>query len=358
MHRFFLFTFCILIISINAQSPITLTSANFPGSGDTLRYSNAQINSAGNYTQTGANYNWDFSNLVYTSQGRRDFKLSFQTPYAFFFIGLNEYGEKISDTLGAGPLTITNFYNFYRKQTTPTNAYVADGSGMTFSSVPVASYFSNKDELYNFPLTYPKYDSTTFKFSTPTTTLLPIRYSKTGYRVSKIDGWGTVKTPYGTANCLRMVTTQYSQDTIKTAFPFPLGFPNNTRSYQWLTSSSKIPFLEISGNLIGNNFTPNSVRYRDNYFISNNTAGIYDFMDISAMQFYPNPGKDKLCLLFNHAGEFDVTILDLQAKKMKQLNTGYLNTLYELDINDLEPSIYVIKVTESNRSYYYKFIKE
>lgn len=346
----------ILFISLStvsfSQSPITLSNSNMPGNNDTLRYSNANINSVGNYTQTGANFNWNFSALVATSQGRRDYKSSFSTPYAFFFLGLNEYGEKVADTLGAGPLTITNYYNYYKKQTSPVNAYVVDGSGMTFSSIPVPSYFSDKDELYLFPFSYPKYDSTTFKFSTPSTSLIPIVYSKTGYRVTKCDGWGTITTPYGTANCLRVVTTQYARDTIKNSFiPIPFGFNNNVRSYQWLTLNSKIPYLEITGNLVGNNFTITQVRYRDNYLVTN--ANVIDpIIDISALELYPNPVIDKLYLQLNKINAYEV--YDLNGKLLLQGKSGIESFI---DCSGLNQGLYLMKLDYKSRDYYYKFIK-
>lgn len=337
-----------------AQSPITLTASNFPGSNDTLRYTNAQISSVGNYTQTGANFTWNFSGLVYTSQGVRDFKQALQTPYAFFFFGINEYGEKIADNIAAGPLTITNYYNYYRKQTSPVNAFVADGIGMTFSSIPVPSYFSDKDELYTFPLTFGDYDSTTFKFSTPTTTALPFTYKKTGYRVTMVDGWGTITTPYGTANCLRLLTTQYSQDTIKYN-TFSFGFPNNQRSYQWLTLNEKIPYLEINGALTGANFTPNQVRYRDTY---QNPAGVHENADLSSIEFYPNPGKDKLWLHFTRNGEFFVEVVGMDGKIVKADHFNSVNMPQCIDIDELSPAIYIIKVREKQSVYFYKFIKQ
>ncbi|MBA3682085.1 MAG: T9SS type A sorting domain-containing protein [Bacteroidetes bacterium] len=355
MRKIYIQALVIFCASLSmAQSPITLTAVNFPGSNDTLRYTNAQLSSVGNYTQTGTNFTWNYSNLVYSSQGVRDFKLALQTPYAFFFFGFNEYGEKIADNITAGPLTITNYYNYYKKQTSPVNAFVADGIGMTFSSVPVPSYYSDKDELYIFPLTYSNYDSTSFKFSTPTTTALPFTYKKTGYRVTKADGWGTITTPYGTANCLRIVTTQYSQDTIKyNAFSF--GFPNNQRSYQWLTIGEKIPYLEVSGALAGANFTPNQARYRDNY---QNPAGVRENNDLSAIEFYPNPGKDKLWLNFTRNGEFFVEVLGMDGKTIKAADLNSLNTAQSIDISELSPAIYIIKVREKQSVYFYKFIKE
>jgi len=355
MRKIYIGAFAFLFTLLTtAQTTLTLTASNFPGSNDTLRYTNAQLSSVGNYTQTGANFTWNFNGLVYSSQGVRDFKQAALTPYAFFFFGANEYGEKIADNISAGPLTINNYYNYYKKQTTPINAFVADGIGMTFSSIPVPSYYSDKDELYTFPLTYGDYDSTTFKFSTPTTTALPFTYKKTGYRVTKVDGWGSISTPYGTQNCLRLVTTQYSQDTIKyNAFSF--GFPNNQRSYQWLTATDKIPYLEVSGALAGANFTPNQARYRDVY---QNPAGVNENADLSAIEFYPNPGTDKLWLNFTRNGEFFVEVLGLDGKVLKRANINSVNMPQSVDIADLSPAIYIIKVKEKQAVYFYKFIKE
>lgn len=354
MRKIYLQAFVLALTTVSmAQSPITLTASNFPGSNDSLRYTNAQVNSVGNYTQTGANFAWNFSGLVYSSQGVREFKLAAQTPY-FFFFNPTDYGEKIADNIAAGPLTINNYYNYYKKQTTPINAFVADGIGMTFSSIPVPSYFSDKDELYTFPLTYGDYDSTTFKFSTPTTTALPFTYKKAGYRITKVDGWGTITTPYGTATCLRLVTTQYSQDTIKyNAFSF--GFPNYMRSYQWLTANDKIPYLEVSGALTGANFTPNQVRYRDNY---QNPAGVSEQSDMNAIEFYPNPGSDKLWLNFTRNGQFFVEVLSLDGKVIKTANINMESMAQSIDIADLSPAIYIIKVKERDSVHFYKFIKE
>lgn len=355
MRKFYFLSISLIsAVCALAQTPITLTSANFPGSGDTLRYSTATIASVVNYTQTGTNYNWNYSSLIYSGQGRRDFVPSLQTPYAFYFLSLTEFGEKKAD-IGIGPILITDNYDFYKKQTNPINAYIADGSGMTYSSLPIPNYYSNKDELYVLPLTYPKYDSTTFRFSTfSSSTLIPISYSKTGYRVTKVDGWGAITTPYGTQNCLRVVTTQYSKDTIKTSI-IPIGFPNNQRSYQWLTTTGRIPFLEVSGSLTGNNFTPTSVKYLNTY---QNPAGLHENLDVSAMDFYPNPGKDKLWLNFTRKGEFFVEVLDLTGKLIKKETINSDNMGQSIDISDLGSSVYIMKVTEKNKTFFYKFIKE
>jgi len=265
--------FTLGIISLALKSQISITSVNMPVSGDTGRYSNASLSSVGDYTTTGANHNWDFSTLDSTGQGMRFFQPSSATPYAFYFFP-PKYGEKTLDTVPIPsfpgitiPISITNIYSFYKKN--GTTSFNAEGLGLTLSGIPIGTTAqgNNDDELYFFPLNYLDHDSSTFNFSTPSFSAIPFTYKKHGYRITDVDGWGTITTPYGTEACLRVVTTQYSIDTIKiSALPAPFnkfGFPNYVRSYQWLTLTEKIPYLEVSGNIIGGNFTATQARYRD-----------------------------------------------------------------------------------------------
>jgi hypothetical protein len=356
MRGVLLFAAIALFTGLKAQSPITISNSNMPSSGDTLRYSLAQLNSLGNYTQTGTNYTWNFSNLNPMSQGVRNFKTAFQTPYAFFFLGLNEYGEKIADTLGAGPLVMTNYYNYYKKQASPA-AFIADGVGITFSAVPVPSYYSDKDELYMFPMSYPKYDSTTFKFTTASNSLIPIQYSKTGYRVTIVDGWGSITTPYGTANCLRLITTQYSQDSVKNNIVplFSIGFPNHQRSYQWMTTTTKIPFLEITGNLTGNNFTPTQARYRD----SPRTITQIEERQMPDLAMYPNPVKDYIFLNIPAEKNLNAEIMNITGQLIGSHSAEPFGEAgQKLNMSALPQGLYLMKISFDNNSYYFKFIKE
>lgn len=355
---------CLLVLAfvsgslMLAQSPIILSNANMPGNNDTLRYTNVQINSLGNYQEGGPNKTWDFSNVVSTSDSVRSFKNALQTPYALFFLAPGEFGEKIADNLGAGPITLSNYYNYYRKQTSP-NAFVADGVGLTINSVPVPSYYSDKDELYFFPLTYPQYDSSTFKFKVNTGGLLPVGYSKAGYRVTVVDGWGTVTTPYGSESCLRLITTQYSTDTIA-ALGFPVAVPNYVRSYQWLTTNSKIPYMEITGNLVGNNFTITQARYRG-YPIGGPPTAIASVKDISAMEIYPNPVKDKL-FFRSLPPDAEFKIRDTEGRLVceflpsPQTSVGIEHSSY-LDVSELAPGLYVLQTSASGETSLFKFIK-
>lgn len=333
--------------SITLTSQISITSVNMPVSGDTCRFSNATLSSVGDYTTTGANYFWDFITLDSTGQGIRKFEAASTTPY--FYFGPAGYGEKIADSVGIPPFLFKNIYNFYKL--TATKFYI-DGLGITYSGFAIPNFNSDKDELYTLPLNYLDRDSTTFKFSTISTGTIPA-YSKQGYRITEADGWGSITTPYGTEQCLRVVTTQYSQDSIKGTlavgtftYPLNLGFPNYQRSYQWLTLTEKIPYLEVSGNLSGTNFTPNQAKYRD---VIRSFVGIKEGSATLALSVFPNPANTQLTIIIPQ-NKHDVVaeITDLQGKLMltKSLtkNSQIVN-LHQIDLSGIAKGVYLLKLS-------------
>jgi hypothetical protein len=354
-----LFLASIFVSMVGAQTPIVLSNNNMPSANDTLRYTTVNLNSVSNYSATGTNYNWNFSSVNSTTSGIRSFKSAIQTPYALFFLSFTGFAEKLPDISLGGTFSFTDYYNFYKKQTSP-QAYIADGVGLTFSGVPLPSYFTDKDELYMFPMTYPKYDSTTFRFSTPSVSVVPIIYIKSGYRVTRVDGWGTVTTPYGTENCLRLITTQYAKDTIKTAF-LPLGFPNTVRSYQWMTLNSKIPYFEVTGNVVGTNFVPTEARYRG-YAVKAveppNTTGVRDALaDVQQVVVYPNPVSEVL-----HLGavpeDLIVSLHDSQGKFLRTVSLKSGAKTQDIEVTDLAPGIYSLNGVLEAKVFQIKFVKE
>lgn len=337
---------------LNAQ--ISITSINMPVINDTARYSSADLTTVGDYTTTGANHVWNFSTLDSTGQQMRKFQPSSATPYGFYFFP-PKYGEKTLDSVpipsGLG-FTIKNIYSFYRKN--GTISFNAEGMGLTMNGIPVGATYSNEDELYNFPLDYTDRDSTTFKLSTPTSTMIPFSYKKQGYRITEADGWGTITTPYGTAPCLRVITTQYSIDTIAVAaLPAPFnkfGFPNYMRSYQWLTLGEKIPYLEVSGNVVGGNFTATQVKYRD---ILRSFVGIKEEQKNLVFSAFPNPASSELTLVLSqNESPITLEIMDLQGKILKTEvlgnNNSVINT-HRITVAHLAKGLYFLNLSSDSR---------
>jgi hypothetical protein len=181
--------------------------------------------------------------------------------------------------------------------------------------------------------------------------MLPARYSKTGHRVTEVDGWGTITTPFGTENCIRLVTTQYSRDTVKaTLLPFPLGFQNNVRSYQWLTLGSKIPYLEITGAFQMENFTPTTARYRG--YVNGNRTGLGEFAR-EKPHVYPSPAVNDL---FVKGVSIDGTIRisNIAGALVREVSSSDGH----VDVSGLHPGIYFIQLRSGSGIVHHRFVKE
>jgi hypothetical protein len=364
--------------ALNAQVSITTTA--MPSSGDTLRYSIAAIDTAIllNYQNSGPNQVWNFDSLVPLRQGLSEFLNSSQTPYTAI---PQRIGEKLADTVNLGGISLYDVYNFYNNSSTEyaieyRGASIPTGLPFPFPSVfRIDDPYLDKDEVYQFPLNYLDRDSWTYNyvFSSPLPAILNAYYGSRGYRINEADAWGSLTTPYGTFNCLRVVTDIVGYDTIQfdtTGF----GISSHRREYKWLNPNEKIPVLTINGFVTGGIFIPNLVQYRDSvrsgvssifspialfnsnattgqvgdtFNITNNTLSLtpanYTW-DIQPTSFQyvnnANANSENISLVFNQTGLYDVQLIadngigtdTLRINNYIQINT--LTSLKELSQQD------------------------
>lgn len=259
---------CIFILSATSgEAQIKITSSNMPSSGDTIRYSVAPVTALPDLSKTGTNQIWDFSKLPFTSQGVYEYKSSFKTPYILNF-GFTAIGLKIADTLGTGQMQLKDVYDFYKKSS---SKWENVGLGFRFSSLPLpqAGKHSDPDEIYIFPLEFGDTNNTTFSLKVPLTAIAfeVGTFFREGTRQTIVDGWGKISTPYASnVDCIRVKAIINSRDSVSVTTP-PLNMGIDTRQvvYQWLSTSEKIPMLEITGTEVAGNFVPQQIRYRDKY---------------------------------------------------------------------------------------------
>jgi len=249
--------FCLSVTKLFGQ--ISVGNSDMPASGDTLRYSQATIDQdvLSEYVKSGANQTWDFGFLEAVSQSISDYKAASKTPYGILFYG--SFGLLMADTVSFSTYTITNIYNFFKNSTTK---FEANGIGLTFNGIPIPAWYTDNDEIYQFPLEYGDRDSSTFYYKVGLGGML--EYSTAGYRINEVDGWGSITTPFGTFNCIRVKTTLISADSVGIQ-SFKFGFPNQRMEYKWMTNGIEIPVLQIDGNITMGNFTPSDLKYRDFY---------------------------------------------------------------------------------------------
>jgi hypothetical protein len=319
------------------QTPITITTSNMPGANDTIRYSSVNPASV-DITQTGPNFTWKYDTLKATGQGRYDYKSALSTVYAFYFFGTNQYGLKVADSIGTAPYKFYNVYNFY-KNTAAT--FVAEGIGFTYSGTPLAAYYSDVDEIYTFPVHYTGYDSTTYAFSVSLGT--GTSYSQKGYRINYVDGWGKIKTPYDSANCIRLVSTTIGIDSINYS-GFGYSFPDQQRSYKWMVTTEKIPFLEVHGTYNSNTFTPTWARYRDTY---RTFAGINELANTTSMLVYPNPAVNELNISSTDKNASTVEVTDLTGKPV--MNEKIESGKAKFNTSQLAAGMYIYRIYDTQQ---------
>lgn len=260
MFKNFTTLLLLMMFSLVVNAQITIINTDLPGSGDTLRYSNVNFDGTIDsiYSQTGANMVWDFSYLEADGQDIDEYKPSLQTPYAGFFLGANRYGKLEADSIGFGQFQFEEVYRFYKNTATK---FEIEGVGLKYTGFPIPSYYSDNDEIYQFPLDYNDVDSSTFDY---TLNILVGSLTTSGYRKNTVDGWGQIITPYGTFNALRITTDIVSRDSIAFGV-LNFGFDNHQREIKWLATGQGYPVFQVAGQVALGSFIPNSVTYRDSF---------------------------------------------------------------------------------------------
>lgn len=254
-----------ILFTFNTYSQISVTSANMPVSGDTLRFSTALLDSSVllNYQNSGANQTWNFDSLRVISQGVQRFISSTQTAYSS--VPTNRIGLLFADTISLGGSSVNDVYNFITSSSTDFSIdYRAASVPTGFALFPVLRIqdpYIDKDEVFQFPLNFGDRDSSTFNFVF-NNSLLGVYYGSSGYRINEVDAWGTMTTPYGTFNTLRVITDMVSLDTVSFSGQ-NIAIPSHVRTYQWIANGERVPVMTVNGVVIAETFVPNSVEFRD-----------------------------------------------------------------------------------------------
>ena len=261
---------CATAATVSAQN-ITITSADMPVSGDTLRWSATGIDSSrtsvARYLPTDtANYNWDFSWLRPARQGVDTYKRAMTVSPLYAIISPTAYGYKVADSFSLPipgvPLSIKNAYTFFNIKNNPSR-FVAEGYGAQIAGIPTPAAYSNEDEIYYLPLVAGKRDSSTYKFEFSIPGLGKL--VRQGTRITEVDGSGNITTPFiSNAACLRVKSEVYGTDSL-VAQGISLPIPHNTIEYKWLAKTHHYPLLWVTTNKVGTTQVVQNVTYRDMY---------------------------------------------------------------------------------------------
>ena len=321
-----------------AQTSPSITRPDMPVPTDTLRQSTAAVllpASAPPLTRRGASQTWNYGALVATAQNVARFTtipaqafytLTFGSPFS----GANRATVASPQALPlppGTPIPITDPYQFY-------NASAADfrsvgfGGTVAGTAVPVTYAANQQDVIYRLPLRFGNANDSSrsfFSASVPGTGYL----SQKRKRVNKIDGWGTLTTPFGTFQAVRVVTRLEDFDSISVAGTSQAIAVPTRHEYKWLAVGQHVPLLTITTALVAGQETVASVQYRDIYRRIVRLA-TRDAALEAGLAAYPNPllTNDNLLLTVPAgSGPLTVAATDLLGRPLFRRNFGGGGTL-------------------------------
>jgi hypothetical protein len=254
-------------------------------------------------SRRGANQTWNYGTLVATAQTVDRYISVTATGSAFYQYAFGLLGGVNRATVaspepipvGAGVLPISDPYQFYAVSaaSAAVQDYRSVGFGGTLAGVQVPVTYrsqAEQDIIYRFPVSFTSLpDSSRSYFETPAAAAATGYLNRKRKRVNRVDAWGTLTTPFGTFQTVRIVSKLIDHDSI--AFGGLPGFGFDapvTREYKWLAKTHHVPLLTITTQQVGSTETITGVQYRDIYrrFV---TLGGRDAATQAALSAFPNP---------------------------------------------------------------------
>jgi hypothetical protein len=350
MKRKILFFLMIIGLQTANMAQITITSNDMPSAGDTIRTSVSMNTQNIDFAQTGAAFYWDYSQLVPFSQRIDTFITVKQTPVLFwpFFLGSANLVLKLSDFAAFPELPSGNGFQFF----TNTSSLFSDvGFGLQVEGVPLPLKYDTPDVLYRFPLNYGDTDegSTGLEFGLPDVGYLYIERE----RITQVDGWGTLQTPYGSFETLRLKSVVAEYDSIYVD-SLGMGFPiyRNYIEYKWMGNDHALPLLTV----VDDDVFGLTIIYQDSIReISVDMPEVITAKNESSYVF-PNPAVDYINVFladFEH-GKVEIRLFDLTGglKLAEDLLVSALSSTWhqiKIDRSIVVPGIYLLQIRQNGR---------
>lgn len=266
----------------HAQTAPIITAADMPAASDSLRLSltAALPASAPPLTRNGANQTWNYAGLMAASQRvERYASLSTVADFTLQFTFNNAFTSPDNRAtlvaprslpLPAGttfPVPITNPLEFVNGSAADFRS-VGYGATINSTTLPV-TYVSRaqQDVIYRFPLTFGSAaDVSNSLLTTPAVAASTGYFSQKRQRTNQVDAWGTLTTPFGTFQTVRVVSTLLDRDSLAVG-----GAPGQglllplVRQYKWLANGVHVPVLTITTTTVAGQEIVTAAEYRDTY---------------------------------------------------------------------------------------------
>lgn len=347
--------FPVLIVSFItgiAQNPITITSNDMPNENDSIQVS---IVAPGDFalvpnpSATGASFTWDYTSLSpdYQQFEKYDSPLNFTSPYNYFFNPFNTSYGRDNYEFSAIPLPNTNIsaaYDFFKESSSQLKQI---GAGFIINGMPLPFLYDSDDIVYELPMTFGSNSSCFYKYGLDIPQIG--YYGQSGTRTNTVDGWGTLTTPFGTFQTIRLKSTVDAVDTVyNNSLQGGANIPRALKhEYKWFTNGKKIPLLKVETTVIGGTESVSGVRYIDSSRSEVPQLGIADNAHLKLKSaVYPNPCINEFTVAYRlPVNSFvKITLTDIIGKTVAVINDEQNRGFHKniISTGDYTPGIYFL----------------
>ncbi len=325
---------CLTSLGLTAQ-PLITYNANAPQIGDVYHFSGDN----GSYDPgpAGANQNWDFSNIPSTFSSSETAVTPESTPFA---------GDFPEATI-AFAQSESNETFIFSQISTSEMLNVGLGNAPANGGDELIIHYTDAVKLMQYPFSYT--DTYTDSYFTAYSLMEGMLTHEWGNITVTADAWGSVTTPTGTYNALRIKSERTYTDSVWVSGVFVSANTYTQTSYEWYTSTSHSSVVSISITSDGTTAT-----YRTDALGVGERHLLHSQIDV-----YPNPATNRIDVKLPKGSkvDMDIYILDIQGKQVAQLmKTG--SDEFSADISALAPGEYVIPIKINSEKYTTtKFIK-
>lgn len=308
-----------------------------------------------NYDTTGADIEWDFSDLDLTNQRLDTFVSVLATPPVYNLVFNNPLDPARRATIATPQdmpvsppgIAISEVFMFLKESA---QEFSEVGFGAKINGFPTPIKYDNPDVLYRFPVTYGSQDSSfsSFAINVPSYGY----YGQDKKRFNTVDGWGTLLTPDKQYPVMRIKSDVFYEDTLYyDQMGFGTAISRHEVEYKWLSLNIGVPVLQITERMGGTV----SIELFDSSFV--NTAGIENINSNTKLHLYPNPAHDILHISFplKESTHVSIAVYDISGRivfreDMGLLPQGFVYDRLHLESMGLKPGVYTFSIeTERKR---------
>lgn len=288
--RNYLPVFILLFTTVPSLAQVTIYESDMPQVGVSYYTTEAPISDQGDPgSLAGPDYFWDYNDLGMSSTDSITYSSVNDVPLQFQFVFNNPFSASYANRalpingFGAGGMAVPleDAHGFFLVDS---DGFYDCGYAATFNDLPLFANRNPTDRIFVLPLLYgmPADTNDSF-FNVNIPSLATVKSYQT--RINTLDAWGTVVTPAGTYEALRVRSVVNGVDsiTIETFGVDQVIVRPETIEYRWISPEMGIPVLQI--NTVDGEIS--EIRYR----IEDEEVGLSEAKESQTLNLYPNPAS-------------------------------------------------------------------